>query len=126
MFVSKLLEIIFIIWKKIYMRNGHNILNSYDIIFNLLFWDIHLLSDMNKILNNEQIDNWMTIKSKSIMQRNSLFPKKLKWIMLYEFVTSFIILQWKDSYDLIGDRKVKLSGSPKTFLCIKTSEKNDN
>ena len=46
--------------------------------------------------------------------------------MLYEFVTSFIILQWKDSYDLIGDGKVKLSVSPKTFLCIKTSEKNDN
>ena len=43
-----------------------------------------------------------------------------------EFVTSFIILQGKDSYDLFGDEKVELSGSPKTFLCIKTSEKNDN
>ena len=39
---------------------------------------------------------------------------------------SFIILQWKDSYDLIGDEKVNLSGSPKTFLYIETSEKNDN
>ena len=60
------------------------------------------------------------------MQRNSLFPKKMKWIMMHEFVTSFIILQWKDSYDLFGDKKVKLSGSPKTFLCIKTYKKNDN
>ena len=46
--------------------------------------------------------------------------------MMHEFVTSFIILQWKDSYDLFGDKKVKLSGSPKTFLCIKTYKKNDN
>ena len=43
----------------------------------------------------------------------------MKWIVVYEFVTSFIILQWKDSYDLIGDRKVKLSGSPKTFYVLK-------
>ena len=34
-----------------------------------------LLSDSCKILNNEQIDNGITLKSKSIMQRNSLFPK---------------------------------------------------
>ena len=39
---------------------------------------------------------------------------------------SFIILQWKDSYDLFSDKKVKLSGIPKTFLYIKISEKNDN
>ena len=39
---------------------------------------------------------------------------------------SFIILKRKDSYDLFGDKKVKLSGSPKAFLYIKTSEKNDN
>ena len=43
----------------------------------------------------------------------------MKWIILYEFVTSFITLQWKDSYDLIGDRKVKLSGSPKTLKLLK-------
>ena len=46
-----------------------------------IFKDLHriyilLLSDRNKILNNEQIDNWITLESKSIMQRNSLFPKK--------------------------------------------------
>ena len=29
---------------------------------------------------------------------------------------SFIILQWKDSYDLIVYKKVNLSGSPKTFF----------
>ena len=37
---------------------------------------VTLLSDSSKILNNEQIDNEMTHKSKPIMQRNSLFPKK--------------------------------------------------
>jgi len=36
-----------------------------------------LLSDSCQILNNEQIDNGITLKSKPIMQRNSLFPKKL-------------------------------------------------
>ena len=40
--------------------------------------------------------------------------------MVYEFYNE------KDSYDLIRDEKVKLSESPKTFLYIKTSEKNDN
>ena len=46
---------------------------------------------------------------------------------MYGFVTKFIILQWKDSYDLFWDEKVKLSGSPQTFfIYIKTSEKNDN
>ena len=87
---------------------------------------IILLSDRNKILNNEQIDNGIPLKSKPITQKTLYFLKKMKWIIMHEFVTSFIILQWKDSYDLIGDWKVKLSGSPKTFLCIKTSEKNDN
>ena len=38
---------------------------------------------------------------------------------MHEFVRKFIILQCKDSYDLFGDKKVKLSGSPKTFLYIK-------
>ena len=37
---------------------------------------------------------------------------------MHEFVTSFIILQWKDSYDLFRDKRVKLSESPKKFLCI--------
>ena len=41
------------------------------------------------ILNNEQIDNEITLKSKPIMQRNSLFPKKMKWIIMHEFVTKF-------------------------------------
>jgi len=49
----------------------------------------------------------------------------MKWIIVNEFVTSFIILQWKDSYDLIGDWKVKLSGR-RFFKYIKNSEKNDN
>jgi len=56
------------------------------------FTDIVLLSDSNKILNNEQFDNGITLKSKPIMQRNSLFPKKMKWIITYKLLQSFIIL----------------------------------
>ncbi len=49
-------------------------LNLLNFVFGTV--NINLLSDRNKILNNEQKDNWITLKSKSIMQRNSLFPKK--------------------------------------------------
>ena len=45
---------------------------------------------------------------------------------MHEFVTKFYNFTMKDSHDLFRDEKVKLSGSPKTFLYIKTSEKNDN
>ena len=59
---------------------------------------------------------------------NPLFPKKMKWILMHEFVTKFHNFTMKRflRFLLFRDKKVKLSGSPKTFLCIKTSEKNDN
>ena len=59
------------------------------------FTDRVLLSDSNKILNNEQFDNGITLKSKPIMQRNSLFPKKIKWIITYKLLQSFIIFIMK-------------------------------
>ena len=40
-----------------------------------IFVYIYLLSDSSKILNNEQLDNGINLKSKPIMQKNSLFPK---------------------------------------------------
>ena len=54
---------------------------------------VQLLSDRNKILNDEQIDNGITLKSKPIMQKTLYFLKKMKWIIMHEFVTSFVILQ---------------------------------
>ena len=50
---------------------------------------ITLLSDRNKILNNEQIDNGIILKSKPIMQKTLYFLKKMKWIIVHEFVAKF-------------------------------------
>ena len=39
--------------------------------------------------DDEQIDNGITLKSKSIMQKTLYFLKKIKLIIMHEFVTKF-------------------------------------
>ena len=51
-----------------------NAMSIFTVIITVKFAAL-LLSDMNKILNNEQIDSGVTLKSKPIMQKTLYFLK---------------------------------------------------
>ena len=59
------------IWETMILKSFVFIIISFCKIYN-----IRLLSDRNKILNDEQIDNGITLKSKPIMQKTLYFLKK--------------------------------------------------